>query len=124
MSDREEALEDIEALLEANAPAERGTAGARCEKALSNGTWRQARDETTCNEGLCCGAARIPMGDVMMTVETCQAEATVEVGWAPARGPMATAMPEETLYPFTCIDGAQKLAAAASALAAAVYMLA
>jgi hypothetical protein len=64
------------------------------------------------------------MGNVMMTVETCQAEATVEVAWGPARGPMQTAMPDTTLYPFTCIDGAQKLAAAASALAAAVYMLA
>jgi len=64
------------------------------------------------------------MNNVVMTIETCQAEATTEVQWGPARAPMATAMPATDPYPFTCIDGAQKLAAAASALAAAVYMLA
>jgi len=124
IGDRESDLETIEDLLTDQVIPERGSAGARCEKALSNGTWRQARDDTTCNEGLCCGAAKIPMGNVMMTIETCQAEATVEVQWGPARGPMETTVPDTDPYPFTCIDGAQKLAAAASALAAAVYMLA
>jgi len=37
---------------------------------------------------------------------------------------MATKMPDKESVPFMCIDGAKKLAAAASALAAAVYMLA
>lgn len=37
---------------------------------------------------------------------------------------MATTMPNTESVDFTCIDGAKKLAAAASALAAAVYMLA
>jgi len=59
-----------------------------------------------------------------MIIETCQAEATTEFNWAPARAPMAINMPSTDPYPFTCIDGAQKLAAAASALAAGVYMLA
>jgi hypothetical protein len=37
---------------------------------------------------------------------------------------MATVMPAPLEVGFTCIEGAKKLAAAASALAAAVYMLA
>jgi len=60
----------------------------------------------------------------MMTIETCQTEDTTEFDWAPPRAPMATAAPTASAFPFTCIQGAQKLAAAASALAAAVYMLA
>merc|ERR1712151_1490052 len=73
---REDDLDEILALVteaEEDAPAA-GAAGSRCEKALSNGTFRPQRGETTCNEGLCCGAARIPQGNVMMTIETCQAE--------------------------------------------------
>jgi len=37
---------------------------------------------------------------------------------------METDWPEPVKVPFTCIEGAHKLAAAASAVAAAVYMLA
>jgi len=37
---------------------------------------------------------------------------------------MAVAMPATVSVDFTCIEGAKKLAAAASAVAAAVYMLA
>jgi hypothetical protein len=64
MTQRATDLETIKALLadqEANKPA-MGAAGARCEKAISNGTYRprmsQGR-EMVCDEGLCCGAARI-----------------------------------------------------------------
>jgi len=93
---------------------------------MSNGTFRPARGENggCADETLCCGAARIPQGEVIMTIETCQPVATTEFNWAPPRAPMATAMPAMDPYPFTCIQGAKKLAAAASALATAVYMLA
>jgi hypothetical protein len=37
---------------------------------------------------------------------------------------MATTMPTKVSVDFACIEGAHKLAAAASAVAAAVYMLA
>jgi len=123
---REDDLDDILALVteaEEDAPAA-GAAGSRCEKALSNGTFRPTRGATTCNEGLCCGAARIPMGDVMMTIETCQAEATTTYDYVAARAPMATEAPAAETVDFVCIEGAKKLAAAASALATAVYMLA
>merc|ERR1712151_162556 len=123
---REDDLDDILALVteaEEDAPAA-GAAGSRCEKALSNGTFRPARDETTCNEGLCCGAARIPQGNVMMTIETCQAEGATTYDYVPPRAPMATEAPAAETVDFVCIDGAKKLAAAASALATAVYMLA
>jgi len=60
-----------------------------------------------------------------MTIETCQSNATgTKYTYIPPRAPMATAWPAGTAYAFTCIEGAQNLAAAASALAAAVYMLA
>jgi len=123
---REDDLDDILALVtadEEDAPAA-GAANSRCEKALSNGTFRPSRDETTCNEGLCCGAARIPQGNVMMTIETCQAEGTTEYEYVAPRAPMATTAPDPETVPFVCIEGAKKLAAAASALATAVYMLA
>jgi len=59
-----------------------------------------------------------------MTVETCQPVATTEFSWTPPRAAMATTAGDAITAPFACIDGARKLAAAASALAAAVYMLA
>jgi hypothetical protein len=62
-----------------------------------------------------------------MTIETCGAVADSgqeKYMYQPPRAPMATTFPTKKAYLFTCIQGAQKLAAAASALAAAVYMLA
>jgi len=58
-----------------------------------------------------------------MIIETCQPIETSEFNWAPARAGMATVAPARDPYPFTCIEGAQKLAAAASAMLA-MYMLA
>jgi hypothetical protein len=130
---RAAALTTIKGLLEAAkkaAPAP-GQAGARCEKALSNGTFRPARGEETCAEGLCCGAARVWMSAgageenaAWRTVETCQPIETQKFEYQPPRAPMATAMPAKVEVDFACIEGAKQLAAAASALAAAVYMLA
>lgn len=118
-------LVTIKALIAANKAAKpaRGTAGARCEKALSNGTFRPARGEGTCAEGLCCGAASRVMLGAVATIETCQAVAATSYDWAPARAPMAITMPATVSVDFACIQGAKRLAAAASALAAA-YMLA
>lgn len=83
-----------------------GTIGARCEKALSNGTFRPKRtNEGTCGgEENCCGAARVwmsagsdgsaPVADAMWrTIETCQPQTTTEYSYTPARAPMATTMP-------------------------------
>jgi len=128
-------LAKIKALIKAAADAKpaAGTAGARCEKALSNGTWRPKRGEETCAEGLCCGASRVWMdagagtGSVnaaWRTVETCQSEEAQNYMYQPMRGPMAIEMPAKVEVSFTCIQGAKTLAAAASAVAAAVYMLA
>jgi len=117
-------ISTIQALVDGATKPTAGSAGARCEKAMSNGTFRPRRDEATCAEGLCCGAAKIPVGKAVMIIETCQAKDAATYSYAPPRAPMALAMPTGTDYPFTCIQGAQKLAAAASALAAAVYMLA
>lgn len=123
---REDDLDDILALVtaEEEAEPEAGAAGSRCEKAMSNGTFRPQRGETTCNEGLCCGAARILEDNVLMTIETCQAEGTTEYSYVAPRAPMATTAPTAVKVDFVCIEGAKKLAAAASALATAVYMLA
>jgi len=126
-------LKAIKALLEKELtrPAA-GTAGARCEKALSNGTYRPARGELTCAEGLCCGAARVWMASggtpdaAWRTIETCQPLDTKKYTYTKARSPMSTdlAAARAQEVDFVCIDGAKKLAAAASAVAAAVYMLA
>jgi hypothetical protein len=137
MIDRAQKLEEIRKLVEAEEEAapKKGQAGSRCEKALSNGTWRPKRTLNACDEGLCCGSARVWMeaGDgaqdaAWRTIETCQE--TNEEGnpmtyaYQPPRPPMATEMPAKIVVPFMCIEGAKKLAAAASAVAAAVYMLA
>jgi len=131
MLERAAALADIKKLLDEYEEPAPGKEGARCEKALSNGTWRPARGEQTCEEGLCCGAARVwmPAGvgaetAAWMTIETCQLNTASVYAYAPARAPMSTTWPGTTDYPFACIEGAHKLAAAASAVAAAVYMLA
>jgi hypothetical protein len=131
MVQRAEDLKTIKALLETELvePAP-GTAGARCEKALSNGTYRPARGETTCAETLCCGAARVWMESGTTadagwrTLETCQLATDTSYTFQPARAPMATTAPAGVSVDFACIEGAKKLAAAASAVAAAVYMLA
>lgn len=120
------AIERLIATAETNAPAA-GAAGYRCEKAVSFGTQRPARGETTCAAELCCGAARIPLpgqASTTMTVETCQPLATTEYSWTPPRAAMSTTAGAPVAAPFACIDGARKLVAAASVLATAVYMLA
>jgi hypothetical protein len=130
---RTQDLEKIKKLLADTVAPARGAAGARCEKALSNGTFRPARSATTCTAAAgkvaCCGAARIPIpgadaGAGWMTVETCGTADQKTYSYTPPRKPMATTNPTAVDYAFTCIQGARKLAAAASALAAAVYMLA
>jgi hypothetical protein len=81
MRERAEALKTIKALVEANEAARPapGTVGARCEKALSNGTGRPQRGEQACGgEGFCCGASRVWMSvgagvadAAWRTIETC-----------------------------------------------------
>lgn len=112
------------------APAAKA-AGSRCELAPSNGTMRPGRfqgaENYVCAAELCCGAAVVPMpgqATTTMTVETCQPVATETYEWTPPRAPLATEWPAVVSAPFACIDGAKKLAAAVSALAATVYMLA
>lgn len=56
---RKQDIKDIVALLDARAVPAKGAAGWRCEKAISNGTFRPARNEKTCATGLCCGAAKV-----------------------------------------------------------------
>jgi len=136
-------IEGIVDAAEAKRPAA-GAAGARCEKAPSNGTRRPARAETTCATGLCCGAASgalttggrataagalvagsaVTQATTTVTIETCQLAAATEYAFRPPRAPLATAEPAEVAWAFACIEGAQKLAAAASALATAAYILA
>ena len=126
-------LKLIKDLLKGQTVPAPGTKGARCEKALSNGTWRPARGAETCGEGLCCGAARVWMNAgagtagtnaAWRTVETCQTATDKTYSYQPPRAPLATTMPTPQTVDFTCIQGAKTLAAAASAVAAAVYMLA
>lgn len=69
---RQNALDTIEELIDDNPVPAAGTIGARCEKAVSNGTFRPKRDEETCTgETVCCGAAKVPVGNLILTIETC-----------------------------------------------------
>lgn len=124
-------LDTIEKLLKGQTKPAAGAIGARCEKALSNGTFRPKRDEFGgCGEGNCCGAARVWMvagvttDAAWRTIETCQKADLKKYAYQPPRAPLATTMPTTVEVDFACITGAKTLAAAASAVAAAVYMLA
>jgi len=64
-----------------------------------------------------------------MTIETCQAKTATTYAYYPPRAPMATVDPTTVAankreWPFACIAGASNLAAAATALATAAYMMA
>jgi len=74
-----------------------------------------------CASGYCCGSAKAADG---FEPETCQLIGTSTVVYRPMRAANATSRkPSETLE-FSCIEGARKIVASATALAAAVYMLA
>lgn len=86
LKERADKLKEIKAAMEAELTRpDPGTEGARCEKALSNGTFRPGRfegaDDYVCggpDSGLCCGAARVWMESGVTenagwrTIETCQ----------------------------------------------------
>jgi len=75
-----------------------------------------------CNPGFCCGGA-IDTSDGL-PYETCQEINSTQVVYRPMRAKNATSRkPAETLE-FACIDGAQKLAVAAVAIASSIFMLA
>jgi len=46
-------------ILDDRVPAKKGLANWRCEKAMSNGTFRPMRNEKTCAAEFCCGAAKV-----------------------------------------------------------------
>lgn len=127
---REEQLRLIEVEVQAGLDGrpQRGQEGARCEKAMSNGTFRPARGQAagTCAEGLCCGAQRIQVegGQALMTVETCRPEAATEAPWRAPRGPMDLQAPAAVTYPWTCIQGARPLLAGGAAALASLWLLA
>lgn len=63
-------------------------------------------------------------GNLVMTIETCQTKTDTKYEYTKPRTPLSTTWTKVPDIPFTCISGAQKLVSAASALAAAVYMMA
>lgn len=132
---REELLDDIQAFIESDTPPAAGTLGARCEKALSNGTFRPARASgaadpeaslTCIGETACCGASRVPLDGIggFLTVETCGTTEQEKYTYRYPREPLAKTRDSTIEVTFTCIEGAQRLAAAAAAAATALYMLA
>lgn len=103
---------------------------------MSQGNGRAARVKPCTSEADCCGAAK---GTVvattvwatapLMTIETCQPKTTTKYSYYPPRAPMATVDPttvaaDKREWDFACIAGASNLAAAATALATAAYMMA
>jgi len=143
VADRNKKLASIKVLLDTKDKAKvaAGATGARCNKGLSqgNGSARGAKPCTA--ETDCCGAAKGPVLGAtakgywkdapVMTIETCQPKANKTYKYAPPRAPMQVTDPAAAAnaatqqdWPFVCIGGASKLAAAASALATAAYMMA
>jgi len=78
-----------------------------------------------CAEGLCCGAAQRFMKDgTKMAIETCQKKDAHQYTYYPPLPAGATVAPAAQTWRFSCISGAQKLVAAATAALAASYMMA
>merc|ERR1712127_375909 len=142
VADRNKKLASIKTLLDTKDKAKvaAGATGARCNKGLTqgNGAARGAKPCTA--ETDCCGAAKGPVlaataagywkDAPVMTIETCQPKANKTYKYAPPRAPMQVTDPAAAAnastqqdWPFVCIGGASKLAAA-SALATAAYMMA
>lgn len=94
----------IKDLIDKQTKPARGAQGSRCEKALSNGTFRPARGADTCDGELCCGAARVPMDNgAWMTIETCGGAEQPTYDYQPPRDPLAIKMPDTKSVPFACI---------------------
>lgn len=140
---RDTNLAKIKTLLEKKDKAKlaAGATGARCEKGLSQGVGSAARAKPCTAETDCCGAAKGPVlaataagywkDAPTMTIETCMPKTSKTYKYSPPRAPMQTTDPADAAnaasqqdWPFVCIDGASKLAAAATALATAAYMMA
>jgi hypothetical protein len=125
-------LKDIKSLLDGAAKPAPGATNARCEKGLSQGNGRASRAAPCTDAANCCGAAKGPVVAAAtwadaptMTIELCMPIATKTYSYVPPRAPMATTAPASTQsWPFACIAGASKLAAAATALATTAYMMA
>jgi len=143
VANRDKNLKLIKELLEKKdkAAVAAGATGARCNKGLSQGNGRARAAKPCTVETDCCGAAKGPVlaataagywkDAPVMTIETCQPATQKTYKYAPPRAPMATTDPADAAnassqqdWPFVCIGGASKLAAAASALATAAYMMA
>lgn len=101
-----------------------GKAGARCEypKPKADGT---QDPRPLCDEKLCCGAAnRFEKNGTKLTIESCQlAEGTTTYTYYPPLPAGALVQPRSETWRFSCIGGAQQLAATATAALAAVYMM-
>jgi len=82
-------------------------------------------DRPVCAEKYCCGAAQRHMKDgTKLSIETCQKKETRTYSYYPPLPAGATVAPTVQTWRFTCISGAQKLVAAATATLAASYMMA
>lgn len=122
--DRKNALQAIEALIDAEVPKKHGATGGRCEKPQSNGD--HLRRGGCAADTDCCGAATgRPHGAAgpLVTVEVCQSKEASTWNYVAPRAPMMTTRPAPVEWPFVCIGGASKLAGAAAAVLASVYMM-
>lgn len=143
VANRDKNLKLIKELLEKKdkAAVAAGATGARCNKGLSQGNGRARAAKPCTVETDCCGAAKGPVlaataagywkDAPIMTIETCMAKTATVYKYSPPRAPMQTTDPAATAnaatqqdWPFACIAGASKLAAAATALATTAYMMA
>lgn len=124
-SARAASLKAIEKLLDARTPVAHGATGGRCEKPMSNGD--HLRRGKCAADSDCCGAATgKPHGEngPLVTMEVCLDKTAEKYMWVGPRAPMAEKFPDPKAWPFVCIDGAAKLAGAASAVLASAYLMA
>lgn len=124
-STRDTKLQAIEKLIDGRTKYAHGVTKGRCEKPQSNGD--RIRRGKCAAETDCCGAATgRPHGAAgpLVTIEVCLEKTAKTYQYIAPRAAMADADPAPDSWPFKCIDGASKLAAASAAVLASAYMMA
>jgi len=121
---RETNLDKIRTLMSDNeaamaAPGS-GKKGARCEKPRSNGDGKR---RGMCADGLCCGSASKKLDGALVTIETCQTATETSFSYVRKRTPMEITNPAGAPWDFVCIGGAQRMLAAAAAVAGLGLMM-
>merc|ERR1712224_812272 len=82
-----------------------GGTGSRCEKGLTNGSYRERSSNACTNKSDCCGSATGWVDGSLMTIETCQPRYTTKYKYTPPAHLGDAYIKEPQMWDFRCILG-------------------